>query len=303
LQQTPDEYLQEAQRLYQAQHPKVVPINYAAIQGDILRVVMPYFAHGSIQTRFAGAPIAVREAVKIANDFLGGLYHVHTVGLVHLDIKPSNLLVHGSGNIMLSDFGQSRHTNVLGTAETPRMYGRHFPPEGFIFNRLTQQADIYQAGVTLFRLLNGEYVWNETLKKVPGRGGFRAALENGTFVKASDFLPHIPSQLKRIVKKAMHPDPASRFQTAFELRNALSKVDRGLAWSVATIEPKYYVWHKNSGTHVQVVKMWQNTDNQWQSESYSLRLRDQARRNHLAWSASSNKEGVLRHLRERFGEP
>lgn len=303
LEQSPADYLSEAQRLYQARHSHVVPINYAAIEGNALRVAMPYFIRGSVQTFYQGKPLTIRETVRIATDFLSGLYHVHATGLIHLDVKPSNLLVHISGNVLLSDFGQSRQVDELGTSEVPKMYNRHYPPEALRYDRLTRQADIYQAGLTLFRLLNGEYIWDNIFERTTAQGNLRTAIEDGSFVKPSDFLPHIPTGLKLIVRKAINVDPARRYQTATELRNALSRLNRCLDWKVTEITASFIQWERSTNTHTQIVRMWQNSSKQWQCESHSVRLRDQMQRSHHAWSLTSPRRGdVVRHLRGRFGE-
>jgi serine/threonine protein kinase len=98
------EFFDEAKRLYYSRHPHVVDVKYACIDNDHVYLAMPQYLggslHGMLQRRFP----TVREIVHRGLDLLAGLHHVHTKGLVHFDVKPSNVLIDGAGRAALSDF-------------------------------------------------------------------------------------------------------------------------------------------------------------------------------------------------------
>lgn len=224
-------YFREAQFLYQSRHPRVVPVMYASDDGTNVYLAMPFFPNGSLQRYMDdhGLP-KVRQIIKWAQEFLLGVHHIHCQGLVHFDIKPTNIFLANDQSAMVADFGQAAPVNVLGVAVQPKLYDLHWPPEVLTQGGATKQADIYQAGLTLYRLCNGNdmfYAQAPNDEKVLARH-----IVAGIFPRRDHFLPHIPRRLRRIIRKALQVDPACRYQTAMEMMDALGQVDTLLDWRV-----------------------------------------------------------------------
>lgn len=113
----PAKYFTEAQNLYKNKHPNVMPVMYACKDNDYIRIAMPYFKNGSVQDYLNKAPLTTKQLIYWSFQFLFGLHYIHSNGYIHYDIKPTNLLIHDDGSVMLSDFGQAKPTNILGVAE------------------------------------------------------------------------------------------------------------------------------------------------------------------------------------------
>jgi eukaryotic-like serine/threonine-protein kinase len=231
LQMDATRFFQESRRLYDARHPNVVDVKYACVDGDYIYIAMPCYGGGSLESLLAQRYLTVREIVKYAMEFLSGLHHVHTRGLVHLDVKPSNVLIDDRNTCALTDFGQSAAIDAQGFA-TPEeaLYAVHWPPEYLQHSLLSNVADIYQAGVTLYRMCNGN-AWFRAQLQGHTVQSIQPLIVGGQFPDRKGFLPHIPKRLRRAIVKAMAADPDKRHQTALDLLNELALVNECLDWT------------------------------------------------------------------------
>ena len=119
---TVDTYFAEAQAMFASTHPNVVPVHYAGTAGSSICIAMPHFSRGSWAKQLAVGPSPVSTVVRIGQDVLAGLAHIHIGGYVHFDVKPSNILLSSTGRGVLSDFGQSRTIGPNGTIKLPPLY-------------------------------------------------------------------------------------------------------------------------------------------------------------------------------------
>lgn len=218
--------LSEVQRLHAVQHPYVARTQYAADTGtNVIRVVMPYYRKGSLHERMNSGPLAINDALRYTSHVLIALAHVHSNGMIHADVKPSNVLIDDNDHAILTDFGQSvevRPTDQL--ADKPPMYNLALPPETIGVVTISRQADVYQAGLMLYRLLNGHKLWSQQITTAKKRQYGLSQMKSGKWPDRQLWLPHIPDNLRSVVRKAMNPDPLKRYATVDEFANALSRV-------------------------------------------------------------------------------
>lgn len=225
------EYFAEARRLYDARHKHVVEVKYACEDKDNVYLAMPYYGAGTLQSLLERRYLSVREIVRYGLEFMAGLHHVHVKGLVHLDIKPSNILLDDSDTATLADFGLCREVTALGLAEMPRAYRRHLPPERLVSPNapVSKQADVYQAGLTLYRMCVGVAEFDRQVV-MHGIETSLGAITAGTFPDRGRFLPHIPRRLRKVVLTAIKVDLSNRYGSVLDLLNALAIVDKSLDW-------------------------------------------------------------------------
>lgn len=250
----PDEFFAESKALYASAHPNVVQIHYACQDADHVYVAMPYYERGSVKELISdGRYMTVREIVTVGCQTLSGLHNIHSKRLVHFDVKPDNILLSLRGEALLSDFGQAKRMNFVGVAVQDRHYSPTIPPEAMRDDEFDLTFDVYQFGLTLYRMCVGNPVFYEQLAKYgPGiadRDGFRFDVRNGRFPDRNTFPAHIPSKLRNIVKKCLQVDPVDRYPSALAVANALSGIDdKTFDWRMTT-SPDRTVWTKNeSGT-------------------------------------------------------
>lgn len=176
--------------------------------------VMKYLGGGSLATKLQSGPLSEQESIKVVQDISDALRSVHNKGLLHLDIKPANILYDERGRAVLIDFGISKYLDSAEDSTTTSSligFSRGYAPLEQVnstINSLSPATDIYALGATLFSLLTGE---------APPE----ASVVMDIGVPA---LPDTVSEdLKKAVEKAMQPRRKDRPQTIDEFLDLLPK--------------------------------------------------------------------------------
>lgn len=255
-QQNVENYFLEAKTLNEGNHPHVMPVRYAAEDEENIYITMPYYEKGSINGLIDQKMLTVRDIVKYSLDFLSGLLYIHIKGMLHLDIKPTNVIINDFDRAILTDFGLSRYLDEDGFANQAWQYRYHRSPESYETNDKTVLDDIYQAGLTMYRMCYGNSVFHAQYQSL-------LMQENGdsnrvtAYIKAGSFpdrgygLPHIPTKLRNIVKKAIHHNPDRRYQSVLDIINDLSKIDEYLDWEYTVNEDSTkFSWSYNKETSI-----------------------------------------------------
>lgn len=230
------DFFREAQIGHQLNHSNVVRVHYADIILHNARpysiLVMDYMANGPV-THLAN-PLSFLElpqVIKLGRDILCGLGYLHDFSLVHRDIKPGNVLIGPRDQGMINDYGLARQFQY-GTLSGPTpMYAFHFAPEVLNQKSFTVQTDIYQVGLTLFRMLVGLGWLRQKFDRLGKEGYFRAIID-GDLISKSDFPAYVPNRLGRIILKAVDSDLSKRYSSALEMRRELEKLEYPGYWTV-----------------------------------------------------------------------
>jgi eukaryotic-like serine/threonine-protein kinase len=238
----PAQYFLEASILYESSHPYVVPIHYGCYDADFIHIAMPYFERGSVNALLNTRFLTIREVVRLSIQFLAGLHNIHSKGLVHFDIKPDNILLSDRNEAMLSDFGLAKRTDNNGIANQPTAYTRMITPERVRLEAdLSFSHDIYQAGLTIYRMTAGNSAFDEQFDSFVSAGvldakRFVEAIKQGEFPNRTAYPEHVPARLRKIIKKCLEPNPTDRYTSVLQIVNALAEIeDEGIDW-------QYEVW-------------------------------------------------------------
>lgn len=185
---------------------------------------------------------------------LSGLHNIHSKGLIHFDVKPDNVLLSSRGEALLSDFGLAKQTNLSGVARQDGLYYKMVAPEATRGDQFDRTFDIYQFGLTLYRMCNGNAAFYSQYASYGVGAAFNRAqykfdVQKGRFPDRKAFAPHIPNKLRRIIKMCMETAIADRYQSAIDVANDLAGVDGAtLDWRHSTANDTR-VWTKdNNGT-------------------------------------------------------
>lgn len=213
--------IEEGRLLARVRHPSVVTIYGAERIDDRVGIWMEYVDGRTLHQLVVeeSRRFSPSEVARLGQTLCGAVAAVHAAGLLHRDIKAQNVMVGGEGRVALMDFGaggELRAPSDAAVAGTPL----YLAPELLTgAGNPTVQADIYSTGVLLFFLLTGSYpvVGNdlEALRTAHRRGERRS-------LKA--LRPDVPSALRRVVERAIDPDPARRYPSAASLAAALRRV-------------------------------------------------------------------------------
>lgn len=211
--------LAEARALGRVDHPNVVDVYDARVEGNGLLLVLEHVDGGTLADVLHEEGLPLGRACQIVLDLLDALGAVHEEGLVHGDVKASNVLLTRDGEPKLADFGAVRYVEPAPDETLPAGPSRGTPatmaPEQATGDPVTPATDLYAVGALLYRLLAGETyldldetdlerVHDRILSRTPDLGH-----------------PDVPEPLVEVMERALAKDPTARFESASGMRQAL----------------------------------------------------------------------------------
>lgn len=215
-------------------HPNLVKIHSAEyIDDHHIIIEMDFCEKGSIENKFnSNGYLPMKEALKYIKDILRGLDALHGNSIFHNDIKPKNILIGSSNQAMLSDYGISIISeNKKAIQPLKGFYKLHYAPETFDTNCINVSTDIYQMGLTLFRLVNGSYILPNKFNML-SEDKYNKLIKTGSLINKNDYQDFVPRNLKSIISKATNIDPVKRYKSAREMRHALEQIVIYGDWNV-----------------------------------------------------------------------
>ena len=214
-------FKREAQAAGKLNHPNVVSMYDVGFDQGFHYIIMEYVSGCTLKEymQHYDGQISVQEAVKITVAIAEGLEHAHTMGIVHCDIKPHNILITDSGRVKVTDFGIARAMNSAATMMfTHSVMGsaHYISPEQASGKSINVSTDIYSLGVVLYELLTGEVPFK-------GETPVSVALQHvqGRVVAPRIKNAMIPPQLEQVVLMALEKEPGKRFGSISEMIQAL----------------------------------------------------------------------------------
>ncbi len=223
------QWLREAEAASAVRHPNVVTLYEAGVTDDAFLLALEYVPGGTLADRLT-APLAPRAAARMAETIARAVHHIHRSGLLHLDLKPSNILLDGDVEAgwetvvpKVTDFGIARATEPTATDTDGAGAGgtpSYMAPEQISRprNEMTARADIHGLGAILYHMLTG---------RPPHQGA--TILETIDLVRRQDPVPPrrfssaIPRDLETICLKCLHKDPVRRYASAEALADDLGR--------------------------------------------------------------------------------
>ncbi len=219
-------FIREAQLMESLRHPHLMAIydtGESWVDGVLLYyIVMPFMPGGTLRARLRRSPLPLAEACRYLREIADALDYIHTRGIIHRDIKSSNILLDVNGNSYLSDFGIARASSdatqltttgsVLGTVDyvAPELFEPH--------QRANELSDLYSLGVLLFEMVTGRlpFVAENQIALV-------AMHVNKLPPLPSSFVASVPPLVDRVVLRALEKQPTLRYASGKTLAEAFCR--------------------------------------------------------------------------------
>ncbi len=210
-------FFNEAHTAGRLTHPNIISIYDAGVEGDICYIVMEYIEGGQTLKPYCRPDnlLPIERVVEMVFKCARGLDYAHKQGVIHRDIKPTNILVTETLDIKIGDFGIAQLTKMDTTGTMPiGLVGspRYMSPEQVCEEYITGQTDLFSLGIVMYELLTGRHPF--------ATDNFSRLLQKILHDPApplTDFRADVPPELARIVMRALAKDCAVRYQMGAEL--------------------------------------------------------------------------------------
>jgi eukaryotic-like serine/threonine-protein kinase len=215
-------FFNEAHTAGRLTHPNIISIFDAGVDEEVCYIVMEYVEGGHTLKPYCRADnlLPIDRVVEIAFKCAKALDYAHIQGVIHRDIKPTNILVTGDMDVKIGDFSIAHLTKMDSTGTMPLgLVGspRYMSPEQICEDYLTSQTDIFSLGLIMYELLTGKHPFSaDNFSRLVQK------ILNDPPPALSEFRSGINPALERIVNKALAKDRAHRYQMGAELASDLS---------------------------------------------------------------------------------
>ena len=213
------ELLREPRLLATLDHPNIVAVTTAEKQDDVFFIVMEYVHGDTLEAVIGtGGALDIDRAVDYAIQIGRAMEYAHGQGVIHRDLRPSNVLVSESGTLKVADFGTSRFLEAAARGTTVIGSPPYMAPEQFL-GEAVFASDLYSFGITMYQMLTGELPYDAPPPQELHR------LRSGELVRHPRRLNDaIPPELDDVVMKAVAPELADRYKKTAELVTDLSDI-------------------------------------------------------------------------------
>jgi len=250
-QQLRNTVLREARMASAIEHPNVCGIYEVGESGDEGYIVMQYVPGQSLDQLIARGPANAQLTLSVGIQIADGLQAAHAMGIFHRDLKPQNVMLTDGGLVKILDFGLARRLSPEDASFDPSKPGqardaahaaptytgrggtiRYMAPEQFVTGQSSVQSDVWALGVILYELASGRHPFTR-----PEAEDFQTirAIQFSEPEDLSMIVPGISPELKSVIATCLEKNPATRYASAAEVREALKTIMKALQIETGTI--------------------------------------------------------------------
>ena len=223
-------FQREARLASALDHPNIATIYDVGETDGTCYIVMQFVEGRTLREIIAGKPLEIPVALSIGIQIGDALGVAHARGIIHRDIKPTNIIVTESGQVKVLDFGLAKmlsDDDAFATEQTMTELGVPYgtmgygSPEQATGDKVDHRTDVFSLGVLLYEMLGG---------RAPFKGRHRIELLHAVINSAPqpifELNPNVPPAIEGILDRALAKDAADRFTTIGEFRDELKQIGR-----------------------------------------------------------------------------
>ena len=217
-------FLKEAKVVGRLSHPRIVTVYDVGEDNGSIYIAMEFLEGSSLSDLIRDNHLDAAKVVELGVQIASTLEYAHQKGVIHRDVKPSNILINADGQIKITDFGIAHIEDPAATLQTQagEIMGTpaYMSPEQVQGHPVDNRSDIFSLGIILYELSTG-------MRPFGGEGKGLATIFNEIMLTTPHEpymeLPSIPKELSKTIMKALEKDPDKRFQTGKDLAVALQQ--------------------------------------------------------------------------------
>jgi len=214
-------FIFEANQYLYLNHPGIVALKDFIIKDDAYYLVMEYIEGQNLDEYInkVTGPMPENKAISIMLEILEAVGYAHKNNVLHLDIKPANIMIDGNSKIKLLDFGissegqQDTNGQIMGSP-------LYMSPEQITGKNIDKPSDIYSLGITFFQMLTGNTPYSGNMS----REELFAKIQEGNLPKAKSIYPFVSDKIQSIIDNATQTDRNKRFQSTEEFSSQLKAI-------------------------------------------------------------------------------
>ena len=205
-------------------HPNILPVDgYGECRGCVY-LAMPFMEGETLQERMNRGPLTEHEATRWVRQLASALEFAHRRGVIHRDVKPSNVMIDKRGNALLMDFGLARMVESSNTLTGSMLVGTpaYVSPEQGQGRPVDGRADEYSLGIILFQIATGHLPYE-------GENPMKTVLMHiqEPIPRPSRFNPAVSAALDAVIMKSLAKEPRDRFPSVGALGKAYLAAKEG----------------------------------------------------------------------------
>ena len=211
-------FRREAEILHRRlKHPNIVPVlGYGEVRG-MAYLAMPFIRGGTLHDRIAGGQVTLEASRRWVAQVAAALDFAHRQGVIHRDVKPSNVMIDLKGNALLADFGLARLVEGTGTLTGSMLMGTpaFVSPEQGRGAKLDGRSDQYSLGVMLYQIATGRLPFDADTPMATVLMHIQEPVP-----RPRSLNPDLSPTVEAVILKSLEKEPAGRFPTARALSDA-----------------------------------------------------------------------------------